>query len=212
MKNLFKKLFSDELPLEAQIFNVTLAAGSAGYLAAGLTRIAIGAPYLLIVSLLVFSGVLVTLIYLANRTRAYRAYTYATVVIVCFISLPGAFFFLGGQYGRMAAYFVLGLSVLFLLLRARACFISVALYLAVVAALYFVADIPAVQEFIMSLSGGEEYLREIAAWDALQTISVVGLCLGIIFLFQTRIYITERAKAQAAAGAVGTCKRMTQTI
>ncbi|MCL2810430.1 MAG: ATP-binding protein [Clostridia bacterium] len=187
------QFLADDLPLETKFFNITVLVGIIGFFVCGITRAIIQAPWFFVVCMFALSFALVGVLYASIHAKNRRICSWIAAAMISFVSMPIAFFFLNGQHGGMIAYFVLGIVALFMLLRGRPFFAIMGIYVITALACYCADQfIPGVREFILNLSGGEEYWEQNRLWDNLQTFLVVGACNGIILSFTTKIYIRER--------------------
>jgi signal transduction histidine kinase/DNA-binding response OmpR family regulator len=100
------------------------------------------------------------------------------------------FFVTGGSNGGMAAHFVLGITLCFMLVHGRGLAVLVALQVAAILACYLMNAFH--PEMFPVPTDYQRYI------DILQTILVSGLFVGFVLIFQMRIYREERKKAQDA--------------
>jgi signal transduction histidine kinase/DNA-binding response OmpR family regulator len=130
------------------------------------------------------------LMFVCNRYHWYVQGSWITLFMLCDILFPTAFFFLGGTESGMAAFFVLSIVVIFLLLEGRAFYIFLGTHIILVVGCY------AVQYYfpqaVISVS------RDYIFFDNIMALLVSGFFIGVVILFQGRIYLEEKQKADVA--------------
>ena len=189
---LLKYLFSNRLPLEARLLNTIYLVSLAAALVTLLFRIIAGSNIyiiLLISAILVF--LLVTM-FVSNRSGRYSVFRWIVIALVCDVFFPGAFFALGGIRSSMLGYFILSIVLVFFLTWGRSRFIFLSIHLALIFLSYCLSSLPFFSRFLQDNRGINTYI------DQIFTITVVGLCIGFMILFQSRIYAIEKAKADSA--------------
>jgi signal transduction histidine kinase/CheY-like chemotaxis protein len=102
------------------------------------------------------------------------------------ILFPLAFFVLGGANGSMAAYFVMSVVVIFLLARGRNLVLVLLLHLAVIGATYFAGY--RLPRLVIPLTPDQQL------FDGIQSIFVSGLFIGMVFIFQNKLFLREKNK------------------
>ncbi|MCL2164386.1 MAG: ATP-binding protein [Oscillospiraceae bacterium] len=197
IKKIINEYFrSEDLPIEARKINTIYLSGMASALYGFITRLLMGAGARL---LLVIIGImlLITLFhFMYHRFQIYYAGAVLCVVTVCYILLPLVFFFLGGVFGSNASYFLIGIVIIFLLMRGRFLVLFASIHVAIIGACYYVnAQFP---NFIVHIGGSQEYLESFKYLDAVQTITVAAIFICPIILFQSRLYDSELKKTIAA--------------
>jgi hemerythrin-like metal-binding protein len=187
-----KYVRSDELPLEARMINMIFLVGACGAVMALFTRIAMGASFflLLVVAAIILS--IITLLILANRYRIHTFCRWLTLIFICCTLFPLLFFALGGLEGTAPAYFVLSMTVIIILSNGTSRIIILILHIIEIILCYYLSSLPFFARFTADNSGINRYL------DQIQTIGIAGFCIGVIIIFQTRIYMTEKEKAENA--------------
>jgi signal transduction histidine kinase/DNA-binding response OmpR family regulator len=183
-------MFSDDLPLQGRLLNLICVFGFCAVLVAMFSHIIEGSSPYAIYILLAMVVVIVIVTWLFNKYRLYRVGSWLAVISFGDILFPLLFFATGGVNGGMAAHFVLGITLCFMLMQGRALLFLVLLQSVVTIACYLTnAFYP---EMFISLTDYQRYI------DILQTILVSGLFIGFILIFQMRIYREERQKANDA--------------
>ncbi|MDR1566104.1 MAG: response regulator [Treponema sp.] len=183
---------SDATPLEAKMLNITFLCGITSSSVAVITRIITGAsPYLILVvlAIIVCSG---CLLYVSNRFHLYTACTWISLILLCDILLPAAYFFLGGVAGSSAAYFALGLVLIFLLSGGKSTLVLGISHVIVAIICYYLNYrypnlVTPVGDFL-----NHQDLR--IYLDHIQSFLIVGGCIGVIIKFQNIVYRKEKEK------------------
>jgi signal transduction histidine kinase/CheY-like chemotaxis protein/HPt (histidine-containing phosphotransfer) domain-containing protein len=183
-------LFSDDLPLQGRMLNLICVCGFFAVIAATIARALEGAPAHTMLIMFVMMFVVVVITWLFNKYRHYTFGSWLAVIILGDILFPLLFYTTGGASGGMAGYFVLSMTLCFMLMRGKSLFFLVALQIVVILACYLTnAFFPA---FFTPMTTYQRYI------DILQTVFVSGFFIGFVLLFQTRIYRAEKQKATDA--------------
>ncbi|MDR0732374.1 MAG: histidine kinase, partial [Treponema sp.] len=185
-----KYMFSESLSLDARIINMICMVGMLAALATAVVRIFMrsGGVMIIVMSGIIFS--IAFLMFVCNRFRWYVLGTWITLFMLCGILFPAAYFFLGGMDSGMAAFFVLSVVIIFLLLDGKALVIFLSSHVVVVIACYVTEyHFPQV---IKAVSRSYQMVDNILAF------LVSGFFIGVVILFQERLYLREKEKADAA--------------
>jgi signal transduction histidine kinase len=186
-----KTLFSDSLTLEARLINVICLVGIGAAGAALSVHILImPSPHLILTKLgIVFSCLF--LLYICNHFKLYTFGIWATLISLTFVFFPLSFFMLGGANGGMSAYFTLIIICAFLFLRGRQLPLFLVPAIAASAACYLVAlRFP---DLVQQMTPLEQAL------DNIQSFVITGLFVSYVVLFQGRVYLAEKEKAETAS-------------
>jgi signal transduction histidine kinase/DNA-binding response OmpR family regulator len=183
-------LFSDDLPLQGRMLNLTCIFGFCAVLVAMFSHIIEGSSVYAIYILLIMAVLIVVLTWFINRYHHYDVCSLLAVIAIGDILFPMLFFVTGGSNGGMAAHFVLGITLCFMLTRGKSLKILVIVQVAVILACYL-TNVFRPEMFPVPT----DYQRYI---DILQTIMVSGLFIGFVLIFQMRIYRGEKRKADDA--------------
>jgi signal transduction histidine kinase/DNA-binding response OmpR family regulator len=185
-----KYVFSEDISLDARMVNMICLVGMAAALSATIFRIIMGSS---IVMILVMAGIVLSigfLMFVCNRFHWYVQSTWITLFMLCDVLFPMAFFFLGGMGSGMTAFFVLSIVVIFLLLEGRAFYIFLGVHILLVVGCYTAEYLfPGIAA---SVSWTYEFLDNILA------LLITGFFIGVVILFQDRIYLLEKQKVDAA--------------
>ncbi|MDR1574225.1 MAG: response regulator [Clostridiales Family XIII bacterium] len=183
-------LFSDELPMQGRMLNLTCVFGFGAVLVAMISHIIEGSSIYAIYILLTMAIIIIIVTWLFNRYRHYTLGSWLAVIAIGDILFPLLFIVTGGSNGGMAAHFVLGITLCFMLIHGRGLAVLTVLQIAVILACYLT------QAFHPELFRmPTDYQRYI---DILQTILVSGLFIGFVLIFHTRLYREEKQKATDA--------------
>ena len=191
---LIRHLYSEELPLEYKVFNLVLIFGIFAEIIACIVRIIEGVSLTAILAV-IFMIVVTTMAFIfCTRFRLYKWGIPIALIFICDILFPVIFFTNGGINSGLAAFFVLCIILIFILLRGAACFIMTVVFLAIMTGCYIIENyyphlvIPFPNSFVRHL-------------DIIHSILIAGFLSGFLIKYQTRIYEKEKHKAEAATKA-----------
>ncbi|MDR2770403.1 MAG: response regulator [Clostridiales Family XIII bacterium] len=189
-KKLNHYLFSDDLPLPGRMLNLICAFGFCAVTVATIAHaVERSSPYAICI-MFVMMVIIVAVTWLFNKYQRYALGSLLAAIAFCNILFPLLFYVTGGSNGGMAAHFVLGITLCFMLVRGRALTILVLLQIAVILACYLTNAFH--PELFPVLTDYQRYI------DILQTILTSGLFIGFVLVFQMRIYHEEKQKAADA--------------
>ncbi|MDR1970295.1 MAG: response regulator [Treponema sp.] len=183
-------VFTEALSLDERMLNMICLVGMVASLTATIARIFMGSSPVLI---LVMAGIVFSvgfLMFVCNRFHWYVQGTWITLFMLCDILFPMAFFFLGGMASGMSAFFVLSMVIIFLLLDGKAFYIFLSTHIALVVGCY-IAEFR-FPRLVSSVS------RHYEAMDNILAFIISGFFIGVVILFQERIYLMEKQKVDAA--------------
>ncbi|MCL2139874.1 MAG: PAS domain S-box protein, partial [Treponema sp.] len=192
-----KYIFSEELSLDARLVNITCLTGGLGIFLAMMFRIVISISefYGIIVVLAVALAVIILIMFIANFFHAYTTTKIITIVLMCLIMLPTAFFFVGGIGTSIECYFVLALFIILQLTRGWLCAFFATLHVILVSLCHYIQYIH--PELIEKLSGSADSLKKIKYIDTIQGYLISSLIIGIIVSVQSYFYRMEKAKNES---------------
>jgi signal transduction histidine kinase len=185
-----KYVFSEELSLDARMINMICLVGMAAALTATISRLFMRSSgvMILVMAAIVFS--VGFLMFVCNRFHHYVLGTWVTLLMLCDILFPLAFFFLGGTSSGMSAFFVLSIVIIFLLLKGKAMVIFLITHIMLILACYLTEYF--VPQLVTSVS------RRYQAMDNVLALLIAGFFIGVVILFQERIYRMEKQKVGVA--------------
>jgi signal transduction histidine kinase/DNA-binding response OmpR family regulator len=169
------------------MLNVVALVGLGAAVTATITRILMGYGFLMNLVMLGIVFAMIGLIFVCNYYRWYQLGRWCFLVILGDVLFPLAFFLLGGIKGPMTAFFVMSIVVIFLLFDKTARLMVLMSHLAVIVTIYVV------DYRFPGLSAPLSHRLHLL--DGLQSIVISGLFIGIVFVFQKKIYLKERNKA-----------------
>ncbi|MDR2135590.1 MAG: GAF domain-containing protein, partial [Treponema sp.] len=185
-----KYVFSEALSLDARMVNMICLVGMLAAVVTSVFRIFMqsGGMMLVVMAGIVFS--VGFLMFVCNRFHWYAQGTWLTLFMLCDVLFPAAYFFLGGMGSGMAAFFVLSIVIIFLLLDGKALAIFLGTHIVLIVACYAAEyRFPALVRAVT---------RRYQAMDNILGLLVSGFFIGLVILFQERIYRLEKRKADAA--------------
>ncbi|MDR1472050.1 MAG: response regulator [Synergistaceae bacterium] len=179
-------IFSDDIPLDARVLNMVCAFGLVATVIAAAARIAERVNRFTNLAMAAVFTSIVILMYVSNRSNAYKTFTILTLIALGDVMFPFIFFMNGGIDGGMGTYFVLSIVIVFLLSRGVMCTLLVSGHIAVILSCYFTAYFH--PSLIFGLNSFQRYV------DNIQSTLVCGFFIGFVIKFQNRIYLLEKEK------------------
>jgi signal transduction histidine kinase/CheY-like chemotaxis protein len=164
--------------------------GIVAALAATVSRIAMGSGGSLILIMVGIVFMVGILMFICNQFHWYDLGTWVTLLVLCDILFPAAFFFLGGADGGMAAFFVLSVVIIFLLLRGKTRMLFLATHIVLIIACYYISF--KYPRLVYRLDPAHQVMDNIISF------LIAGFFIGAVILFQSRIYLLEKKKADEA--------------
>jgi signal transduction histidine kinase/DNA-binding response OmpR family regulator len=185
-----KYVFSEELSLDARMINMICLVGMAAALVAAVSRILMDSSggLILIMGGIVFS--IGFLMFVCNHFHWYIQGIWITLLMLCDVLFPVAFFFLGGMGSGMTAFFVLSTVLIFLLLDGKAFYIFLSTHILLVITCYVLG-----YQFPHLISAVS---RRYQTADNILSLLIAGFFIGVVILFQERIYLLEKQKVNTA--------------
>jgi signal transduction histidine kinase/DNA-binding response OmpR family regulator len=184
--------FSDEIPLDVRILNMVCCFGFMASFIATCARIVERMSMAAIAVMAVLMALIAAFFATVNRLDFYRfgtRVTLCTLFVVGDILFPLMFFTNGGMDSGMSAYFVLSVVLIFLLAKGAARKIMLLAHIAVIVSIYAVI-------FFFGTAIQLNPLQRLV--DHIQSILVSGFFIGFVIIFQNRMYLIEKEKADAA--------------
>jgi signal transduction histidine kinase/DNA-binding response OmpR family regulator len=183
-------VFSEDLSLDARMINMICLVGMAAALVTTISRILMNSSggLILVMAAIVFS--IGFLMFICNRFHWYAQGIWITLLVLCDILFPLAFLFLGGRGSSMASFFVLSTVLIFLLLEGKAFYIFLSTHIMLIIACYILEyRFPHLVSVVS---------RRYQTIDNILGLLISGFFIGIVILFQERIYLLEKQKVNAA--------------
>ena len=182
-----KKFVHSNLPLETRLFYIVTGGGIIAALVIGIFSIMTGLDIGLIISEFVAATVVMVVTWIAKKTGKVEACSCILLLLLNCIMLPFSYFYSGGIKSGVTAWFVFGIMVVFLTLKGKMLWIVLGISFSSMAATfvygYFNPDVVIMFE------------NEWAAYeDAIFSIIIVSLILGLVVRFQNRVYEEEQEK------------------
>jgi signal transduction histidine kinase/ActR/RegA family two-component response regulator len=138
---------------------------------------------------------IVLLIVISNRFNLHTQGKWVTVVVFCFVLFPLIFFQNGGMHSGISAYFVLSMSVIFLLMTGRTRIVLLALFILITFICYYVNIV--YPEYIYLLNERQQYIDSAGAY------LITGFFIGPVSVMLRKLYLLEKKKADEASHAKG---------
>ncbi|MDR2608431.1 MAG: response regulator [Treponema sp.] len=195
---------SEALPLDARMINMVCFVGLAATIIATLSRIAMGSSREMILIMIGISLSVVLIFYFGNRFRLYAFITWVILIMLSDILFPIALLFLGGADSGMAAFFVLSITAIIFLSRGLTRVVLLVTHILWVVFCYFLALY--FPNLVTTLSPSYQTL------DNIQSFIVAGFFVGCVILFQNRIFLAEKKKADSAAEKLLYREKLLQTV
>jgi signal transduction histidine kinase/CheY-like chemotaxis protein len=183
---------SEELDIEARIFNMVICFGFGAIIAASVARIIEQAPPL---ALAAMAGMLVSVVVvfiLINRYQVHAIAIPITLVILGDVLFPLVFFTNGGMSSGLAAYFVMSIVLMFVMSHGWTRIILVLVNMVVIVGCYAIAmqESPVIP--VAPLNSFQSFI------DVIQSVFVAGVFIGLVAQFQRGIYDDEKRRADSA--------------
>ncbi|MDR1028510.1 MAG: response regulator [Clostridiales Family XIII bacterium] len=184
-------VFGERIPLEARLVNMIYLV-SVGLAVLNIVEQLIVRGfdlYLILVNVVIIACIMI-LAYVSNYFKLFRQCIWITILVICDVFFPLLFFYLDGTHGIIPLYFVFSISIIFLLERGIGRVVLLLTHFIVIAICFTVSyhspvPIGEISEFSRVL---EQFL----------SVALIGLFIGMLTLFQDRIYDMETRKVQEA--------------
>jgi len=187
MSKLSKFFFNQESSFSLKIFQVAAFGGMLAALAGCFTSLYSGLPFIVVIVTLLGGLSAFGLVVVAKKTGRVELCSCILIIILDCIILPLAFFTSGGVKSGMCAWFVLGLFIVFLLIKGKMFWPMLGVSLACMVFCYVfsyrhpVSVIPLKDE----LTSYE---------DMVFSILMVTIIIGLVVRFQNKVYESEQEK------------------
>ena len=181
-----KRIFSEALTLDEKIIEIAASVGLVAALLVFLTRLTVKPGKEMVLLILIITALMMLLIYLSHRLKLNRIVFIAVIIILCDILFPLSFLLLDASSSNISVFFALGIIGIVFLSIPKKRTILISIYLVLVMATYIVACMY------------PEYLTKVdvryKVFNNVQFITLAGIFIGCIMLFQSRLFIIEKGK------------------
>ncbi|MDR0884973.1 MAG: response regulator [Clostridiales Family XIII bacterium] len=188
MKSFIEKyILSRELPLNIRIVNIVYLVGIFMSFTSLVFNLINGNHLSHQLSIAISILVLVLLLYFTNMKQAYTFAVYFTLIVFCDLLFPVLFFTTGGDMSSMEVYFIFSIAIVFMIADGIMLKVLLPLHLTVIALTYIVFYYYPMTEF--------PYYGLMRSANQFFALITVGISIGIIFLFQHKLYNEEKAES-----------------
>jgi signal transduction histidine kinase/ActR/RegA family two-component response regulator len=200
-----KLLFSDELPQEGRLLNAVCLVGFFAALTALIVRIVQKDNLILIlIHTAIAASVLVSL-RISNRKKIYTPFSWFIIFIICDLLFPCMFFTMGGSNSYITVYFVLSIAVVFFLAWGKSLLFFLISHLAIIFLCYYLDYLHLFPSFLLQN-------KERTHFDQIFSFILTGFCIGVMIVFQKRIYILDKKKTDLAKESLGTKNKLLEMV
>ena len=187
MRKLSKYFYDLDSPFELKIFQVAAFGGMLAAFAGSFTSLFSKLPFIVVLVTLLGGLAAFFLMIMAKKTGRVELCSCILIFLLNCVILPLAFFTSGGVKSGISAWFVLGLFIVFLLIRGK---MFLGMLLLSLASVFFC--------YIYSYYHPEAVIPLKDEWtsfeDIIFSILIVTLIIGLIVRFQNRVYEAEQKK------------------
>jgi signal transduction histidine kinase/CheY-like chemotaxis protein len=194
-KYLARFVYTDTMPFDARVLNMICLVGFFSALISFFLHVieqsnlfTMGIKVVMVVSI-------VLLIIISNRFNLHTQGKWVTVIAFCFILFPLIFFQNGGLHSGISAYFVLSMSVIFLLMTGKTRIVLLALFIPMTFLCYYVDMVH--PQYVYHLTEQQQYIDSAGAY------LITGFFIGPVSVMLRKLYLLEEKKADAASSAKG---------
>ena len=187
MLNKLKEFVYSDRPLEIRVFFVVAFGGVLAALAGGIVSIYAGLPVGLILGTFSVAFVVLGMMFVVKKTGKTEVCSCILMILLNCVFLPFVFFYSGGIKSGASAWFVLGLFIIFLLVRGKMFWPILVL-----------ANVTMTLCYVYSFYYPESVVLFESDWlayeDAVLSIMIVTMIIGLVVRFQNRVYEEEQKK------------------
>ena len=187
MRRLTKYFYDLDSPFRLKIFQVAAFGGMLAAFAGCFTSLYSGLPISVVIVTLLGGLAAIALMVIAKKTKQIEICSCILIFLLNVVILPFAYFTSGGVKSGMSAWFVLGIFVVFLLIKGRMFWPMLLISLACVIASY-----------VYSFYHPETVIPLADEWtsyeDIMFSILIVTIIIGLVVRFQNRVYEEEQQK------------------
>lgn len=188
MRKLAKYFYDLDSPIELKIFQVAAFGGMLAAFAGCFTSVFSGLPFWVILVTMLGGLAAFALMFIAKKSGKIELCSCILIFLLNVIILPFAYFTSGGVKSGMSAWFVLGIFVVFLLIRGRMFWPMLGISLASM-----------IGSYVYSYHHPKSVIPMADEWtsyeDIIFSILIVTIIIGLVVRFQNKIYELEQQKA-----------------
>jgi signal transduction histidine kinase/HPt (histidine-containing phosphotransfer) domain-containing protein/AmiR/NasT family two-component response regulator len=156
------------------------------------TRIALGAGPLLLLVVLAIVLAILGLMVAYNRFHLYTLCSWGSIIILCDILLPAAYFALGGVASSAPAYFVLSMVIIALLSKGKSGLVFFITHIMWIILCYYISY--RFPHLVIRLGDFPIYQDPRIYFDHIQSILIVGGCICFIIKIRNKLYLMKEDK------------------
>ena len=186
------RLLSDQLPLDYRLQNAIFTLIAIFAIGAAAFRLLIGEKAAMPLIFISISALLCLLTYISNKFKIKMLCILLSFIIITDILCPMMFYTLGGIRSSMSAYFVLCVFTHFILLSGKLRVILLSIHISIIIFCYMTASSPFFSALFMRETFGE------SVFDYLQSILMVGCCIGLLGVVHISFFNDETQKSEHA--------------
>ena len=187
MRKLVRYFYDLDSPFSLKIFQVAAFGGFLAALGGCFTSLFSGLPISVVIVTFIGGVIALALMVLAKKTKKIELCSCILILILNLIILPFAFFTSGGVKSGMSAWFVLGIFVVFLLIKGKMFGLMLGISLSSMVACY-----------VYTYYHPESVIPLKDEWtsyeDIIFSILMVTIIIGLVVRFQNRVYEEEQKK------------------
>jgi signal transduction histidine kinase/CheY-like chemotaxis protein/Ca2+/Na+ antiporter len=196
IKRLIDRNFrSDGLPIETKRMNTGYIFAMIAAVLGMVTRMMMGANVELLYVVLGIILCVTVALTVYHRYKLYGLGAFIIIVSVCYVMIPLLYFYLGGVGNSAAFYFIIGITVIYIMIRKKAQLVAAsAVYAAIIGACHYINYLYPAE--VVNMGGSIDYLENIKYIDSLQTLLVISIFICAVIKYQQRLYETELKKTR----------------
>ncbi|MDR2088056.1 MAG: response regulator, partial [Clostridiales Family XIII bacterium] len=191
-------IFSDYLPIDARTMNMVCVVGMVCAVGTGVARFLMGGERIIFFVLLCILLSTAIMLIWCNLHNKHRIGAHVMLLALCYLLMPAALFAAGGVKSGMPAYFTLSVVIIFFLARGRARAVILTTHILWVIACYVASSVPPFDALVSELRGRTPYA------DHIQSFLVSGFFIAAIIVFQDRMFLGEKKKADTLLRTIDT--------
>ncbi|MDR0842887.1 MAG: response regulator [Acidobacteriota bacterium] len=188
-----KYTLAEQLSLEVRVLNITVSLAFVAMLLTSAVRIISGLPLASLVGILMVMALLVGLLYVNNRFSLGHVALTVVLGVISIVLAPLVFLTSGGiGSSGMDSFFVLILTLIFLLLHGKPRIFMLAVSFAAIIMVYVLSAVH--PELVRTFEPSQAAHPYQLVLEHVHSIFLVGVFLGLVIVFQNRLYLKEQVK------------------